>query len=197
MRDDTGAGGLSIRRGHHDLEGWERQVTGPNAPRSPSDSSVARFMLDTNVFDRLDDDPLVLEALVRLVARGRIEILIALPQLDELLAIEDEARRQRLFAIRDDLHARQVPATQVAVPLAKLGLDRSSEFAADYAALQGSNVRDTADIAIATAAKWEGAWFVSDDRRMLRRIDRTVSSIWTMSYGDFARTVVALDEDHR
>lgn len=172
-------------------------MTDPNAPRSPSDSSVTRFMLDTNVFDRLEADRTVFDALVRLVTRGRIEVLVALPQLDELLAIKDDTRRQTLFGIRDSLHARQARATQVAVPLTKLRLDSSSEFAADYAALQGSKVRDTADIAIATAAKWEGAWFVSDDKRMLRRIDRAVSSIWTMSYGEFAKAVLALDANLR
>lgn len=172
-------------------------MSDPNAPRAYSGDGITRFMLDTNVFDRLDEDPQVLEALARIVDRGRVEVLVALPQLDQLIAIRDEAKRQRLFAIRDRLRARQAPATQVAVPLAELGLDASSEFAADYAALQGMDVRDTADIAIATSAKWAGACFVSCDKRILKRIDHVVPSVWAMSYEEFAATILALDADAR
>jgi hypothetical protein len=160
-----------------------------NAPLPIDGSTVSRFVLDSNIYDELEADPDALDALHQLVDAARIEILETLTQLDELLATPDEKKRDALFGVRDRLRPRRIPATQVYLHLAESGLDKVSEFSSDYAALQGPRVRDTADIAIATAAKWAGAWFVSADKPFLRRLKKEVPTIWCLTYQQFAATV--------
>jgi hypothetical protein len=167
----------------------------PNAPIPYGDGGIARFMLDTNIYDALDADPDTLAALVRLVNHGRVEVVTVLSVFNQLFAIPDEAKRERLYAIRDQLRPRQVPATIAHLPIESLGMENTSEFAADYAALQQGKIKHTDDIAISTAAKWAGAIFVTNDDRIVRRIKRAVPTIWALNYPDFAAMVRELNPE--
>lgn len=157
-----------------------------NVPRPVAGSGGTRLLLDANEIDRLAEDG---ETLSRLVAHrdaGRIAILMVETQAIEIIEIPDAERQKRLVAVVVKLAPTYAPSTYVALPVESLGLGDASEFARDVAKLQGGRVRDTADIAMVTAAKWAGAILVSNDRRILRRVRREVPDVWTMTHEELA-----------
>lgn len=127
---------------------------GDAAGRSGRRGSVLAAMLDSNVFDRIDDDP---EAASELAERRDLRLYVSEVQLAELAAIVDEDRRERLLALARSLCVRV-----------------SAAIAAEQGRGPGTGSvspvgKHAPDALIAAAASARCALLVSDDEGLLRK----------------------------
>jgi hypothetical protein len=168
--NDTGSGRqvgyvalhrLVTGRGCPDREGQDAEKKGKRGPGGTLEV-MERYVIDTNIHDLIADTPGANALVQRLVAAGRIELIVTHLQQDEL-SNASPARRQKL---------REIPTTQVPTADFILGVSRL-----DHARLGDGQVLEavrgtpthTIDGEIAATAALEGAWLVTEDRRLARR----------------------------
>jgi rRNA-processing protein FCF1 len=140
-------------------------------------------MLDTNIFDCLLDDP---EAASELMNRRDLRLLVTPVQLDELTAVPDPARRERLH---------ELAATLCATISGGIDGDRAAgngdraQAVGDRVATMGTELaRHGADNLITAAAKRGCDLLVSNDQGLLEHTMEEGLRVmdWTM----FLRRVV-------
>jgi len=134
--------------------------------------SVQKIMLDTNEYDRLLADPETYGRLLRSLSKGKIELVTAHVQRDEIIAVDDAGKKARLEALL--AHARLI-ATRGFIwdksrwDLARFGNDKDHNLIEHVRGTAWERKSEDALIA-ATAAK-DADVFVTDDKRLARRLN--------------------------
>lgn len=138
--------------------------------RSGSVASVEvpeKYLIDTNIHDKLADDAEALELARKLVEAGTIELLTTHVQVDEIMGVSDTERVSKLVTVP----ARRVPTYGFVLGVSRLGEARLSE-AEPYDSLKGDNPDHAEDAVIAATAQYEGATLVTEDTQLRGRATR-------------------------
>jgi len=134
-------------------------------------------MLDTNIFDRLDEDP---EVVSELMNRRDLRLFVSTVQLHELEAIPDQQKRERLIELAASLCVTVSSDMVVESSSAKMqATTRPASNAAD---------RHAPDHAITEAAGHRCDILVSEDRKLLEHAVQ--KSLRVMDWHTFVSRIV-------
>lgn len=151
-----------------------------------SDEPACRFLLDSNVYDRLVETPEIQRRAIEAHTSGRIELLRTHVQVDELERDIDKA--PYTLAIPGT----PVPTYGLVLGVSKLGLARFGETA-KIDAIRSPQRNHTHDALLATTAQYEGAILVTEDRRLRRRAEGEGIEVWDADR--FIREALGQPED--
>lgn len=132
---------------------------------------MQRIMLDTNEFDRLLAAPETCDRLLGVLSEGKIELLTTHIQRDEIMAVDDAGKKARLRALLT--HACLVATRGIIFGRSRFGLARfgSDEDHDLIEHIRGEAwERKSGDALIAATAAKDANVFVTDDRRLARRL---------------------------
>ena len=133
------------------------------------------ILLDSNVFDKLADDPDSRALLCRLCEEGHARLLISRTVRDEL----------SLSPHKDLLALLPIEVVGNAAPIA--GVMCAGDYLGDaehFFQHKGASNK-VSDAQVATAAQFHADWLVSDDNRLRHRQRRLSTLVETLSYGEF------------
>jgi len=134
-------------------------------------------MLDTNIFDRLDEDP---EVVSELMNRRDLRLFVSTVQLHEIEAIPDQQKRERLIELAASLCVTVSSDMVVESSSAKMqATTRPASNAAD---------RHAPDHAIMVAARHRCDILVSEDRKLLEHAVQ--KSLRVMDWHTFVSRIV-------
>jgi predicted RNA-binding Zn-ribbon protein involved in translation (DUF1610 family) len=140
-------------------------------PRAPG---TKRFILDSNVYDKLVATPERQHLFIAGCESGRIELLLTHIQHDELMAIPDEAKRAAVLSIPF-----VVTMTYGAVfGTSKWGLARFGETE-KIDAIRSPSGKHANDALIAQTAQAEGAVLVTEEHRLRNRARSEGVEVWS------------------
>jgi hypothetical protein len=128
---------------------------------------VHRFSLDSNAFDRIAESDKTVELVRRATETGSIQLLSTHVQRDELAAIPDPVRRERVARIPTS----DVPTYGFVVGVSRLGMARLGDEARYEAMTGGNRQKHAHDALIAMTAQYEDTVLVSEDRRLRNRAE--------------------------
>ena len=150
-----------------------------------------RFMLDSNIFDKLVDEPGAFELATRLVECGAVELLTTHVQADEIEATPNAERRRELLEVLT--LARHEPTLGFVLDYSRLGAARLSEAEPIEILRAGDNpLARTRDALISNTAQCEGATLVTEDVGMRGRA--TASGIPALAWTEFRARLQVLAE---
>ncbi|HDR9095096.1 hypothetical protein QZM46_29985 [Burkholderia vietnamiensis] len=144
---------------------------------------MIQIILDSNIYDRLEQDAESVELLRNLIAQQAVEVLMPRQVAEELY--KRQAGLPDLFPVKAIGHAVARPGVMCAGDY--LG---SGEV---YDAHRGTS-NSEADAFIVDVATTAADWFISEDRRSLRRFPTGKRCI-PMRYGDFCEKLRELVEE--
>jgi predicted nucleic acid-binding protein len=153
----------------------------------PRSLGARPFMLDSNAYDPIVDDPALWELTVETCRSGRIELLLTHVQYDELCEIPQEERRNRAASIPFVI----VATYGMILDTSKVGLTRLGE-PDKVEAIRNNSHKHSRDALVAATAQHEGATLVTGDRRLSHRARQVGVEVWSPEeFADFRRTDVA------
>ncbi len=123
-----------------------------------------RYLLDSNIFDKLVDDDAALEIVMQLVESGRVVFLSTHVQADEIKRTPDPERVRRLLKVPVE----EVPTYGLVAGVSRIGMARISD-AEPFESLRGDNRDHARDALIAATAQFEKATLVTEDRTLRSR----------------------------
>ena len=126
-----------------------------------------RYLLDSNIFDKLSDDESIFELAERLVECGRVDFLSTHVQADEIERTPDRDRVRRLLSVP----AAEVSTYGFVVGYSRVGMARLSD-PEPFESLRGDNLDHTEDALIAATSEYEDATLVTEDRQLRSRAIR-------------------------
>lgn len=135
-----------------------------------------RFLLDGNIYNRLDAEPIVREQIRNLIQIGRVEV-VASP------VLVTELRRSRFGGIPDWFAVVVEPEGIAISGLARSGMDRSSTGEM-YEQHLGQSKKGS-DAVIAHSAHSMRATLVSEDRWCRERLKRLADDGSALTYDQF------------
>lgn len=124
----------------------------------------SRFLLDSNIHDKLIGEPDLLPVLARHVAEGRMELLSTHVQADEIAETPDPRRASALM----EVPVKQVETSGIVFGVSRFGQARFAE-SEPLEKLRRGNLAHTKDALIANTARLEGATLVTEDRTLASR----------------------------
>ena len=142
-----------------------------HCPHGPIRSTfMRRVLFDSNAIDPIADTAGAFEALKAATEAGLLEILYTHVTIDELAAISDLNRRQRLTLLMVDL-GRIVPTGAMVLGVSRLNFCRLGADGGEgmLEALRSQNIRHSPDAAIGITAHVEGCALVTNDERLAKR----------------------------
>lgn len=146
-------------------------------PRSPE---AKLFLLDSNAYDPIADDPEARCLATAACQQGRVELLMTHVQWDELCKIAEAAKRTLVATIPFVIVATYGLIIGTSrVGLARLGEQDKTEAIRNY------KDKHSRDALLATTALMEGAVLVTNDRRLTNFARRESVDVW--SSGDFVK----------
>ena len=134
-------------------------------------------MLDTNIFDTLDEDP---EVVSELMNRRDLRLFVSTVQLDELRAIPDRQKRERLMGLAANLC--------VSVSSDMVVESSSAKMQATTGPASNAAGRHAPDHAIMVAARHRCDILLSEDRKLLEHA--VTGKIRVMDWHTFVSRVV-------
>jgi hypothetical protein len=120
-----------------------------------------QFLLDSNIFDKIVETPGAFRLVQRLVADGKIELVVTHIQEDELARITDEQKRQEIASVPRTV----TPTAGFILDVSRLGMARLGDPVPIEAVRGGNWHKYTHDALIAAAALADGQVLVAEDRR--------------------------------
>lgn len=144
---------------------------------------MIQIILDTNIYDRLEQDAESVELLLNLIAQQAVAILMPRQVAEEL------HQREAGFPS-------QLPVEIIGHAVARAGIMRAGDYLGSgevYDAHRGTS-NSEADALIVDVAAPAADWFISEDRRSLRRFP-TGKRCTPMRYGDFCEKLRELVEE--
>jgi predicted nucleic acid-binding protein len=133
-----------------------------------------RFVLDSNAYDFVVEDPEVHLLAVRLVEAEKIELLMTHVQEDELAAIPDAKKREAIASLPRTL----VATYGIVVGEWRLGRARLGD-AEKIEAIRNHSGKHTRDALIAATAQYEDAALVTNERRLTNFARRAGIEVWS------------------
>lgn len=130
-------------------------------------SEPERYLIDSNIFDKLADDEATLKVATRLVESGHVVFLSTHVQADEIARTPDPDRLHRLLSVPVE----EVPTYGFVVGYSRIGMARLSE-SEPLESLRGGNLDHTEDAMIGATAQFEGATLVTEDRTLRSRAQK-------------------------
>lgn len=128
--------------------------------------SVERYLIDSNIFDRIIDEAGMLDLVSRLHRDGVIELLATHVQRDELANVPDPERRDRLLTVP----VNDVPTFGFVIDVSPLGQARlAPEEPFETLRAGADRMKRTNDALISMTAQFEQATLVSEDKDMRER----------------------------
>jgi predicted nucleic acid-binding protein len=150
-------------------------------PRSPEARS---FLLDSNAYDPLVDDPEARALVLAACEEGHVELLMTHVQWDELGEIADATRRNAAASIPFVI----VSTYGMILGLSRVGLARLGERH-EIEAIRNSRHKHSRDALLATTAHRHGAVLVTNDRRLERFARRHAIEVWSSNeFLDYLRS---------
>ena len=151
-------------------------------------ASPDRYLLDSNIFDKLVDEPGASEIAKRAAASGTTELITTHVQADEIAATSNVARREQLLVALS--LARQEPTLGFVLGYSRLGEARLSE-SEPFESLRAGDDRltRTRDALISSTAQYEGATLVTEDADMRARA--SAAGIPAIGWDEFRRRLEA------
>ncbi|MGE5673396.1 MAG: hypothetical protein ACM3XM_05865 [Mycobacterium leprae] len=140
-----------------------------------------KFMLDTNVFDRILGTPGMVSLLNTLSKAGAITLLTTPVQEAELQAMPD-ARRRR---VAQSILRQVVPADD--------GLDMAAPPGAVDPRTLMPSPKHLRDALIGAAASWQVDVLVTEDRRFAKRVREAHANCRVIGFAEFRSMVMASD----
>ncbi|GGK70926.1 hypothetical protein [Ornithinimicrobium pekingense] len=159
-------------------------------------AQVERFLLEGCSFDPLLDDEEQRERVLEADRRGLVMLLVTELTYQDLWAIKDDARREKLLAIVEQMSPLVVglpavvvdPGTKRARPTYPGAVYPVGEE--DALLLRRLGLSQRADARQAVAAHWAGACLVTDDQTLVRRA--RAEAIHAMSTSEFTAEIARL-----
>ena len=136
-----------------------------------------RYMLDTNVFDRIVALPGMVELLNRKSKQGKLQILTTLVQEEELSAIRDRIKRRAAQRVERQV----VPASGPP--------QGGSGNGADLTGLAPSP-KHTSDALIGATAAWGVDYLVTEDARFAQRVRNSPAPCRVIGFDEFRSLVM-------
>ena len=155
---------------------------------------MQRIMLDTNEYDRLLAAPETYDRLLGLLSEGKIELLSTHVQRDEIMAVDDAAKKVRLEALL--AHARLIATQGAILDVSKVGLARLGNDE-DHNLIEHVRgeawQRKSKDALIAATASKDADALVTDDKRLARRLkNHPDTRCEVIDFEEFERRLVDL-----
>lgn len=147
-----------------------------------------RFFIDSNIFDKIADEPGAASLVKTLVEHGAIELLVTHVQIDEVTNTSDAGKRKRLLSLVP--WVRVVPTHGAIWGVSKWGMARwtSEPVERDIAGIQPRN--DAKDALIGVTAKWDGATLVTEDGDFAR--DAFAQGVAVLNWREFIAILRAI-----
>ena len=141
---------------------------------SPRSAAAELFLLDTNAYDPIINDPSFSSTVEAACAVGVVELLLTHVQRDELFEIPDDEKRRRALSLPHVL----VSTYGMILDVSRLGLARLGE-PERIEAIRNSSMRHSHDALLATTAQQEGAVLVTNERRLTNFAQREGITVWS------------------
>ena len=132
--------------------------------------NIARFLLNSMVYDKLSVDRSSLENVIALCNAGRIEILQTHIQEDQLARTRDEGRRIRLLGVMHAIPASKVSTRGAAWGLSKWDRCRWSDASGGHIDVADRKPAQHADALLVSTAASEADVFITEDKRLRKRV---------------------------
>jgi hypothetical protein len=143
-----------------------------------------RYLIDSNIHDKLVDTPGALDLANQLVASGAVSLLGTHVQADEVAATPDPERARLLASVPVE----PVPTYGAVFGLSRFGMARFGD-SEQIESLRRGNPGHTKDALIAAPAKYEDATLVTDDAALAKRAGR--EGIAVIGWNDFYARLAA------
>jgi predicted nucleic acid-binding protein len=143
-----------------------------------------RYLIDSNIHDKLVDTPGALELADQLVRRGTVSLLGTHIQADEVAAIPDPERARLLASVPVEA----VPTFGAVYGLSRFGMARFGD-SEQIESLRRGNPDHTKDALIAATAKYEDATLVTEDATLAKRARS--EGIAVIAWNDFYARLAA------
>jgi len=129
-------------------------------------------MFDTMEYDKILDAPAIFAKVLELISNGKIELLLTHIQRDEIMKVHDTSKRNRLEAFLN--HTKMIGTRGVVIGYSRLdqarfGSDEDHKLI-DYIRSSAWD-RKTNDALIAVTAARDADVFVTDDYRLMRKLE--------------------------
>lgn len=132
-------------------------------------------MIDTMVFDLLVDGSGALEAISNAVQDGRLALFTTHVQEDQITAVGDRPRRERLQAVPREV----IPSSVLVVGFSRLD-QAAIGPGGDYSAVYAGRPKHVADAVIADTAGARCDVLVSEDARLTGRARERGLNVWSV-----------------
>jgi hypothetical protein len=143
-----------------------------------------RIVLDTMIFDLIVAEPALLGKLRSLVQRGQLRVISTHVQEDQLNAIPDPAKREKVRLVSREI----VPTSGCIVDVSRL--DMAAFGTETLERLHQGGLKHSHDALIAATAQDQADVLVTEDRRLANRVKRLGFSV---AVWDFQRFVESLE----
>lgn len=121
-----------------------------------------RYLVDSNIFDKIEATPGALDLVRRLTDGRKIELVTTHIQEDEIAGIADAERRERI----DEIPRTDVPTYGFVLDVSRLGMARLGEEAPIETIRSGNWAKYTKDALIAATSQFDGLTLVTEDKRL-------------------------------
>ncbi len=154
------------------------------------------ILIDTHIFDCIDEDPSFTKALSDRIGEGRLKLQITHIQKDEIEAMRDEKveERERLLNLIDVLSIETIATKGAVYGISKYGLSTYDEGTdLDYLRNQNKKENPTRDALIFNTAMLEEVdIFVSNDTRRAKKLKSLRPKITVMSFDEFTQFISSM-----
>jgi rRNA-processing protein FCF1 len=151
-------------------------------------------MIDSNIFDKLDQDPTAIERISKLVNAGVVQIFITSVQRNQLNNISDITKRDRLLSIVHRLNMKQLPVEYAPYGYAYgecyggLSLDVVLDTNKFVSSL--TQIEDAMIAATASSSKYDLDFVVTEDVGFQKRLRRQSIVTQPISWSKFCSEII-------
>jgi hypothetical protein len=155
---------------------------------------MIKCLLDSMIYDRLAADPECQSLLIRRCEQGLVEVLVTHIQLDQLRATPDPRKRELLLATAKAIQAKRIPTDGGVWGMSRWGEFKWGGGTADVKVsdIAGENAKHLADGLLVATAAAEADLFVTDEKRLPKKISRYQTKLKAISFPEFRKVLESL-----
>jgi hypothetical protein len=154
---------------------------------------MTKYLLDSMIYDQLLNDRKCYDLIIQKCKEGSIEILITHVQLDQLKATPDLNKRQSLLSIVANIPSRKISTAGAVWGMSKWDEAKWGPGAGDVqiSDITNGNLRHNADGLLVATAAAEADVFVTEEKRLPRKVQRLNSKLTVISFRELCRLLHA------